>query len=78
MFTLSDSRDIGCPVRACADEPHELDAVADAVGIPEACRIVLSEPMKTVMGELFPIVRLPENINVRITPGAITRPHGGI
>ncbi len=78
MFTLSDSRDIGCPTLASADEPEELHAVADAMGIPEECRIILSEPMKTVMSELFPIVRLPENLNGRITPGAITRPHGGI
>lgn len=66
MFTLHDSRDIGMPARACADDPKELHNVADAVDIPEQRRLILSDPRKTVASELFPVVALPPNPNGRL------------
>lgn len=65
MFTLHDSRDIGMPVRARHDDPQALHDLADAVGIPEQRRLILSDPLKTMAGELFPIVALPRNPNVQ-------------
>lgn len=37
MFTLHDSRDIGMPARACADDPKELHAIAEMTRIPYTC-----------------------------------------
>ena len=64
MFTLHDSRDIGMPARASADDPKELHAIAEMTRIPERCRLILSDPLKTVAGELFPVVALPPNPNI--------------
>jgi hypothetical protein len=65
MFTLHDSRDIGMPARACADDPKELHAIAEMTRIPERCRLILSDPLKTVASELFPVVALPRNPNAQ-------------
>lgn len=64
MFTLHDSRDVGMHERASADDPKELHRIADAIGIPERCRLILSDPLKTVASELFPVVALPPNPNI--------------
>jgi hypothetical protein len=64
MFTLHDSRDVGMHERVGADDPKELHRIADAIGIPERCRLILSDPLKTVASELFPVVALPPNPNI--------------
>lgn len=51
--------------RVGADDPKELHRIADAIGIPERCRLILSDPLKTVASELFPVVALPPNPNAQ-------------
>ena len=50
MYTIHDSRDMGCPVRGFVDDrdPAAAHRSAAALGIPEAHRIILSEPRITV------------------------------
>lgn len=50
MYTIHDSRDMGCPVRGFVDDrdPAAAYRSAAALGIPEAHRIILSEPRITV------------------------------
>jgi hypothetical protein len=50
MYTIHDSADVGCPVRAFADDrdPAAAHRRAEALGIPEARRILLSEPRVSV------------------------------
>lgn len=75
MFTLSDSRDTGCPILATADTVQEIHEAAERLGIPDAHTIILSDPHYRCTP---PVVALEKNANGRITLGAILRPHGGM
>lgn len=75
MFTLSDSRDIGCPILATADTAQEIHSAAERLGIPDDRTIILSDPYHRCTP---PLVALEKNANGRITLGAILRPHGGM
>lgn len=69
MYTIHDSRDIGCPVRGFIDDrdPAKAHEMAQALGIPEERRIILSDPHMRAGDVLNPPVKLGRNENTPST-----------